>query len=115
MMNAATNPLINARETTVLDGDVVRMHLSNGLGFSKEDWGTNILRIGFVASEIVHQHRSVICPARRSLPTSRRSGSDTDHDRLLSRVERTSYAALLDRQGFLADESDSILKRQEYA
>ena len=32
----------------VLDGDVVRTHLSKGLGFSKEDRDTNILRIGFV-------------------------------------------------------------------
>ena len=34
----------------VLDGDVVRTHLSKGLGFSKEDRDTNIRRIGFVAS-----------------------------------------------------------------
>jgi adenylylsulfate kinase len=115
MMNAATNPLMNGRETTVLDVDVVRTHLSNGLGFPKGDWGTNILRIGFVASEIVRQHESVICPARRSLRTSGGSGSETDHYRLLSRVERTSYGALLDRQGFLAGESDSILNRQEHA
>ena len=33
----------------VLDGDVVRTNLSKGLGFSKEDRDTNILRIGFVA------------------------------------------------------------------
>ena len=33
----------------VLDGDVVRTHLSAGLGFSKEDRDTNIRRIGFVA------------------------------------------------------------------
>ena len=33
----------------VLDGDVVRTHLSKGLGFSKEDRDTNIRRIGFVA------------------------------------------------------------------
>lgn len=33
----------------VLDGDVVRTHLSKGLGFSKEDRETNIKRIGFVA------------------------------------------------------------------
>jgi len=33
-----------------LDGDVVRTHLSKGLGFSKEDRDTNIRRIGFVAS-----------------------------------------------------------------
>src|SRR5574341_2378642 len=32
----------------VLDGDVVRTHLSQGLGFSKEDRDTNIRRIGFV-------------------------------------------------------------------
>ncbi len=32
----------------VLDGDVVRTHLSKGLGFSKEDRDTNVLRIGFV-------------------------------------------------------------------
>ena len=38
---------------TLLDGDVVRTHLSKGLGFSKEERDTNILRIGFVASEIV--------------------------------------------------------------
>lgn len=33
-----------------LDGDVVRTHLSKGLGFSREDRDTNVLRIGFVAS-----------------------------------------------------------------
>ena len=41
------------RTVTLLDGDVVRTHLSRGLGFSKQDRDTNILRIGFVASEIV--------------------------------------------------------------
>jgi adenylyl-sulfate kinase len=34
----------------ILDGDVVREHLSKGLGFSREDRDTNILRIGFVCS-----------------------------------------------------------------
>ncbi|MGH9673508.1 MAG: adenylyl-sulfate kinase, partial [Bryobacteraceae bacterium] len=34
----------------VLDGDVVRTHLSKGLGFSKQDRDTNIERIGWVAS-----------------------------------------------------------------
>ena len=53
----------HGRQVTVLDGDVVRTHLSKGLGFSKEDRDTNILRIGFVASEIVRQHGSVICAA----------------------------------------------------
>jgi sulfate adenylyltransferase len=46
-----------------LDGDTVRTHLSKGLGFSKEDRDTNILRIGFVAGEIVHASGAVICAA----------------------------------------------------
>jgi adenylylsulfate kinase len=37
-------------ETELLDGDVVRQNLSKGLGFSKEDRDTNIMRIGFVAN-----------------------------------------------------------------
>ena len=48
---------------TVLDGDVVRTHLSKGLGFSAEDRDTNILRIGFVAGELVRHGGSVICAA----------------------------------------------------
>jgi sulfate adenylyltransferase len=51
------------RGVTLLDGDVVRTHLSKGLGFSKEDRDTNILRIGFVASEIVRHGGMVICAA----------------------------------------------------
>jgi len=47
----------------VLDGDVVRTHLSKGLGFSKEDRDTNILRIGFVAGEISRHNGTVICAA----------------------------------------------------
>jgi sulfate adenylyltransferase len=53
----------HGREVTLLDGDVVRTHLSKGLGFSKEDRDTNILRIGFVASEIVRHRGVVICAA----------------------------------------------------
>jgi sulfate adenylyltransferase len=50
------------RQTTVLDGDVVRTNLSKGLGFSKEDRDTNIRRIGFVASEIV-RHGGIVLAA----------------------------------------------------
>jgi len=53
----------HGRQVTVLDGDVVRTHLSKGLGFSKEGRDTNILRIGFVASEIVRHNGIVICAA----------------------------------------------------
>jgi sulfate adenylyltransferase len=41
------------REVTVLDGDAVRTHLSAGLGFSREDRDTNVLRVGYVAGEVV--------------------------------------------------------------
>ena len=51
------------RQVSVLDGDVVRTHLSKGLGFSREDRDTNILRIGYVASEIVRHNGAVICAA----------------------------------------------------
>jgi sulfate adenylyltransferase len=51
------------RQVTVLDGDVVRTHLSKELGFSKEDRDTNILRIGYVASEIARHNGAVICAA----------------------------------------------------
>ena len=53
----------HGRQVTLLDGDVVRTHLSKGLGFSKEDRDTNIRRIGFVASEIVRHHGVAICAA----------------------------------------------------
>jgi len=53
----------HGRQVTVLDGDVVRTHLSKGLGFSKEDRDINIRRIGFVAAEIVRHRGTVICAA----------------------------------------------------
>jgi sulfate adenylyltransferase len=55
--------LEHGRHVTVLDGDVVRTHLSKGLGFSKEDRDINIRRIGFVAAEIVRHGGVVICAA----------------------------------------------------
>ena len=55
--------LERGRQVTVLDGDVVRTHLSKGLGFSKEDRDTNVRRIGFVSSEIVRHGGAVICAA----------------------------------------------------
>ena len=55
--------LERGRQVTALDGDVVRTNLSKGLGFSKEDRDTNILRIGFVAAEIVRHGGAVVCAA----------------------------------------------------
>ena len=44
-----------ARRITVLDGDVVRTHLSKGLKFSVSDRNTNVARIGWVAAEVTRQ------------------------------------------------------------
>jgi sulfate adenylyltransferase len=49
------------RKITLLDADIVRLNLSKGLGFSKEDRSTNVRRIGYVASEIVKHSGIVIC------------------------------------------------------
>lgn len=41
------------RTISILDADIVRLNLSKGLGFTKDDRSTNVRRIGYVASEIV--------------------------------------------------------------
>ena len=51
------------RSVSLLDGDVVRQHISKGLGFNKEDRNENIKRIGFVASEIAKHGGVAICAA----------------------------------------------------
>ncbi|MCR8725850.1 bifunctional sulfate adenylyltransferase/adenylylsulfate kinase [Frigidibacter sp. ROC022] len=52
---------MGGRPTTLLDGDVVRKHLSSELGFSKEHRDINIRRIGYVASEITKNGGIAIC------------------------------------------------------
>jgi sulfate adenylyltransferase len=52
---------IGGRPVTLLDGDIVRKHLSSELGFSKEHRDLNIRRIGFVASEITKNGGIAIC------------------------------------------------------
>jgi sulfate adenylyltransferase len=49
------------RPVTLLDGDLVRKNLSSELGFSRAHRDLNILRIGFVASEIVKNHGIAVC------------------------------------------------------
>ncbi|MDQ1695669.1 MAG: sulfate adenylyltransferase [Frankiaceae bacterium] len=53
--------LAGARTITLLDGDVVRTHLSKGLGFSAEDRDTNIRRIGWVAAEVTKHGGLAVC------------------------------------------------------
>ena len=45
----------------LLDGDLVRKHLSSELGFSREHRDSNIRRIGYVASEIIKNRGIAIC------------------------------------------------------
>jgi sulfate adenylyltransferase len=52
---------LGGRSVTLLDGDIVRKHLSSELGFSREHRNINILRIGFVASEITKNGGIAIC------------------------------------------------------
>ena len=74
----AANP---ARPITVLDGDVVRTHLSKGLGFSVHDRNTNVARIGWVAAEIArHRGISITCaiaPFEASRAAARHAASTT--------------------------------------
>jgi sulfate adenylyltransferase len=55
--------LEHGRRVTLLDGDVVRTHLSKGLGFTREDRDANIRRIGFVAAEIARHGGAAVCAA----------------------------------------------------
>ena len=52
-----------SRKIEVLDGDIVRTNLSKGLGFSREDRDTNVLRIGFVAELLTRNGVGVIVSA----------------------------------------------------
>ena len=58
---AVVERLASTRTITLLDGDVVRTHLSKGLGFSAEDRDTNIRRIGWVAAEVTKHGGLAVC------------------------------------------------------
>jgi sulfate adenylyltransferase len=57
---------------TLLDGDIVRKHLSSELSFSKEHRDLNIRRIGFVAGEITKNGGIAICAPIAPYATTRR-------------------------------------------
>jgi len=59
-----------------LDGDVVRTHLSKGLGFSRVDRDTNILRIGWVAARLTRQGGAVIVAAISLYEETRRTARE---------------------------------------
>lgn len=72
--NAVMTKLMEAggRRVTLLDGDIVRKHLSSELGFSQEHRNLNIERIGFVASEITKNGGVAICAPIAPYAGSRR-------------------------------------------
>ncbi|CCQ74679.1 bifunctional sulfate adenylyltransferase/adenylylsulfate kinase [Magnetospira sp. QH-2] len=65
------------RRVTLLDGDIVRKNLSSELTFSKEHRDLNILRIGFVASEITKNGGIAICAPIAPYTATRRSVRET--------------------------------------
>jgi len=67
---------MGGRQVTLLDGDVVRKHLSSELGFSREHRDLNIRRIGYVASEIVKHRGIAICAPIAPYAATRRSVRD---------------------------------------
>ena len=64
---------MGGRPVTLLDGDVVRKHLSSELGFSKEHRDINIKRIGYVASEITKNGSIAICAPIAPYTATRRA------------------------------------------
>ena len=64
---------MGGRPVTMLDGDVVRKHLSSELGFSKEHRDINIMRIGYVASEITKNGGIAICAPIAPYTATRRA------------------------------------------
>jgi adenylyl-sulfate kinase len=68
--------LARGRGVEVLDGDIVRTHLSKGLGFSREDRDTNILRIAFVASLLTRHGVAVITAAISPYAGARRQARE---------------------------------------
>src|SRR5213082_3829176 len=62
----------NEHKVEYLDGDIVRTHLSKGLGFSKEDRDTNIERIGWVASRLTRHGAAVVVSAISPYEATRR-------------------------------------------
>lgn len=67
---------IGDRRVTLLDGDIVRRHLSNELGFSRAHRDINIRRIGFVASEITKNNGVAICAPIAPYAETRRAVRD---------------------------------------
>lgn len=105
--------LERGRQVTLLDGDIVRAHLSKGLGFSREDRDANIRRIGFVASEIVRHGGAVICAAVSPYRSTRNEcRSMVGNDRFIEVYVNTPLEVCEERdpKGMYARAREGLLK-----
>jgi adenylyl-sulfate kinase len=68
------------KKTEILDGDIVRTHLSKGLGFSREDRDTNIARIAFVAHLLARNGVTVLVAAISPFRNTRDAARSTIGD-----------------------------------
>ncbi|NYF97396.1 adenylyl-sulfate kinase [Janibacter cremeus] len=97
----------DGRPVSILDGDVVRRHLSAGLTFSPEDRETNIRRIGWVAAEIAYHGGAAICSPIAPYDSTRKAvramATDRGGDFVLVHVSTpVEECARRDRKGLYA-------------
>ena len=102
------------RPVTLLDGDLVRKHLSSELGFSKEHRDINIRRIGYVASEITKNGGIAICAPIAPYDATRkavRSMIENDGGFILVHIATSvETCEQRDRKGLYAKARAGILK-----
>lgn len=91
---------ITDRVITLLDGDIIRTHISKGLGFSKLDRSINVRRIGYVASEIV-KHGG-ICLVSNIAPYQ----EDRKHNKELIEIYGNYIEVLVDTNLSVCEERD---------
>ena len=105
---------IGGRPVSLLDGDIVRKNLSSELGFSKEHRDLNILRIGYVASEITKNGGIAICAPIAPYAHTRRMvrASIGPHDGFIEIYVATSLEICeeRDRKGLYAKARAGIIK-----
>jgi sulfate adenylyltransferase len=105
---------LGGRPVTLLDGDLVRKHLSSELGFSREDRDTNVRRIGFVASEITKNGGIAICAPIAPYDETRREIRATIRSRggfiLVAVATPLDLCEARDRKGLYAKARAGLIK-----
>ncbi len=105
---------MGGRPVSLLDGDVVRKHLSSELGFSKEHRDINIRRIGYVASEITKNGGIALCapiaPYDQTRKDVRAMVEDGGGFILVHVATSLEECEARDRKGFYAKARAGIIK-----